>query len=54
MSGWCLEGINGMPEWYARCLDVSVGQVRTSQVIIGKVRTGQVRPGQDRCLEGVC
>ena len=53
-----LEGIYGMPKWYMRCLDVSEGQVRTSQVRIGKVRTGQVRTvqvrtGQDRCLEGV-
>ena len=42
------EGIYGMPEWYVRCLDVSEGQVRTSQVRIGKVKTGP-----DRCLAGV-
>ena len=53
MSGWCLEGIYGMPEWNVRCLDLSEGQVRRSQVRIGKARTGHVRTGQDRCLEGV-
>ena len=52
MSGWCQEGIYGMPEWNVRCLDVSEGQVRTSQVGIGKVRTGQVRTGKGRCLKG--
>ena len=31
----CLEGIYGMSEWYVRCLDVSEGQIRTSQVRIG-------------------
>ena len=57
MSGWCLEGIYGMPKWYVRCLDVSEGQVRTSQVRISKVRSGQLRIGvwrvSGRCLEGV-
>ena len=53
MSQRCLEGIYGMSEWYVMCLDVSEGQVRTSQVRIGIVRTSQVRTGQDRCLEGV-
>ena len=48
MSEWCLEGIYGMSEWYVMCLDVSQGQVRTSQVRIGKATTGQ-----DRCLAGV-
>ena len=59
MSGWCLkavcrvsqrclEGIYGMSEWHVRCLDVSEGQVMTSQVRICKVRTGQV----SGCLEG--
>ena len=47
MSQRCVEGIYGMSKWYVRCLDVSEGQVRTSQVRIGKARTGQ-----DRCLEG--
>ena len=42
-----------MSEWYGRCLDVSEGQVRTSQVRIGKARTGHVKTGQDRCLKGV-
>ena len=53
MSGWCLEGIYGMSEWYVMCLDLSEGQVRTSQVRIGKVRAGLVRTGQDRCLENI-
>ena len=63
VSQKCLEGIYGMSEWYARCLDVSEGQVGTSQVRIGKVRTGHVRTCQVRtgpvwkvfgnCLEGV-
>ena len=48
MSGWCLEGIYGMSEWYVICLDLSEVQFATSQVRIGKVRTGQ-----DRCLLGV-
>ena len=43
VSQRCLKGIYGMSEWYVRCLDVSEGQVRTSQV----------RTGQDRCLEDV-
>ena len=50
MSQRCLEDTYGMCEWYMRCLDVSVGQVRASQVRIDKARTGQVGTGQDRCL----
>ena len=53
MCGGCLEGVYGMPEWYVRCLDVSEGQARSSQVRIGKVMTGQVKTGHGRCLEGV-
>ena len=48
MSGWCLEGIHGMSEWYVMCQDLSDGQVRTNQVRIGKVRSGKYI-----CLEGV-
>ena len=47
----CLEGIYGMSEQYVRCLDVSEGQVRSSQVWIGKISTGKIRTGQVRTVQ---